>query len=53
MTLPGVTVFEIRSKLRRLQAEHGLGMVLIDYLQLIEGRGGTVASRRSLRSPDR
>ncbi|EGK10364.1 replicative DNA helicase [Kroppenstedtia eburnea] len=36
---PGVTVFEIRSKLRRLQAEHGLGMVLIDYLQLIEGRG--------------
>lgn len=36
---PGVTVFEIRSKLRRLQAEHGLGMVLIDYLQLIEGKG--------------
>ena len=36
---PGISVFEIRSKLRRLQAEHGLGMVLIDYLQLIEGRG--------------
>ncbi|SFI69510.1 replicative DNA helicase [Thermoflavimicrobium dichotomicum] len=37
---PGVTVFDIRSKLRRLQAEHGLGLVLIDYLQLITGRGG-------------
>lgn len=36
---PGISVFEIRSKLRRLQAEHSLGMVLIDYLQLIEGKG--------------
>lgn len=36
---PGVTVFDIRSKLRRLQAEHGLGLVVIDYLQLITGRG--------------
>lgn len=36
---PGVTVNDIRSKLRRLQTEHGLGMVLIDYLQLINGRG--------------
>ncbi|MFC4077256.1 replicative DNA helicase [Salinithrix halophila] len=36
---PGINVFDIRAKLRRLQAEHGLGLVLIDYLQLIEGRG--------------
>ncbi|PMB04695.1 replicative DNA helicase, partial [Fischerella thermalis CCMEE 5273] len=36
---PGITVFDIRAKLRRLQAEHGLGLVLIDYLQLIEGSG--------------
>ncbi|SDX28768.1 primary replicative DNA helicase [Marininema mesophilum] len=36
---PGINVFDIRAKLRRLQAEHGLGMVMIDYLQLIEGRG--------------
>ncbi|MCF6094655.1 replicative DNA helicase [Microaerobacter geothermalis] len=36
---PGITVTEIRSKLRRLKTEHGLGMVLIDYLQLIQGRG--------------
>jgi replicative DNA helicase len=36
---PGITIFDIRAKLRRLQAEHGLGMVMIDYLQLITGRG--------------
>ncbi len=36
---PGVTVQDIRAKCRRLQAERGLGMILIDYLQLIHGRG--------------
>jgi replicative DNA helicase len=36
---PGITIFDIRAKLRRLQAEHGLGLVMIDYLQLITGRG--------------
>jgi replicative DNA helicase len=35
---PGVTVFDIRSKLRRLHAEREIGLVLIDYLQLISGR---------------
>lgn len=37
---PGVTVYDIRAKLRRLQVERGLGLVVIDYLQLISGRGG-------------
>ncbi len=36
---PGITVQEIRAKCRRLQAERGLGLILIDYLQLIHGRG--------------
>jgi replicative DNA helicase len=36
---PGITVTDIRSKCRRLQAEKGLGMILIDYMQLIQGRG--------------
>lgn len=36
---PAVTVQDIRAKCRRLQAERGLGMILIDYLQLIHGRG--------------
>lgn len=36
---PGIRVSEIRSKCRRLKQEHGLGMILIDYLQLIAGSG--------------
>ncbi len=36
---PGIRVNEIRSKCRRLQQEHGLGMIMIDYLQLIAGSG--------------
>ncbi|MEL6158241.1 MAG: replicative DNA helicase [Cyanobacteria bacterium J06554_11] len=38
---PGIGVTEIRSKARRLQAENGgsLGLILIDYLQLMEGSG--------------
>jgi replicative DNA helicase len=30
-------VMEMRTKARRLQAEHGLGLIIIDYLQLISG----------------
>ncbi|MEC0093745.1 replicative DNA helicase [Paenibacillus macquariensis subsp. defensor] len=36
---PGVTVADIRAKCRRLKKEKGLGMIVIDYLQLIQGRG--------------
>jgi replicative DNA helicase len=36
---PGIRVNEIRAKCRRLKQEHGLGMILIDYLQLIVGSG--------------
>ncbi|CAM3648935.1 replicative DNA helicase [Marinicrinis lubricantis] len=36
---PAVTVADIRSKCRRLKRERGLGMIVIDYLQLIHGRG--------------
>lgn len=35
----GANILEIRTKARRLQMEHGLGLILIDYLQLMEGRG--------------
>lgn len=34
---PGIRVADIRSKCRRLKQEHGLGLILIDYLQLIQG----------------
>ncbi|KIL42868.1 replicative DNA helicase [Jeotgalibacillus alimentarius] len=36
---PGVRVQDIRAKCRRLKQEHGLGMILIDYMQLIHGTG--------------
>ncbi|MGB5975002.1 MAG: replicative DNA helicase, partial [Nodosilinea sp.] len=38
---PNISVSEIRSRCRRLQAEQGgaLGLILIDYLQLMEGAG--------------
>ncbi|UOY91356.1 replicative DNA helicase [Ectobacillus sp. JY-23] len=36
---PGIRVGEIRAKCRRLKQESGLGMILIDYLQLIQGNG--------------
>jgi len=34
-----LTPLEIRAKCRRLKAEHGLGMVIVDYLQLVTGSG--------------
>lgn len=34
-----LSVMEIRAKCRRLQMEKGLGLIVIDYLQLMEGRG--------------
>jgi replicative DNA helicase len=33
------SVMEIRTKARRLQSEKSLGLIIIDYLQLMEGRG--------------
>jgi len=36
---PGLSVMDIRAKCRRLKLEKGLGLVVIDYLQLMQGRG--------------
>jgi len=33
---PGNNVMQIRTKARRLQAEHGLGLIIVDYLQLMD-----------------
>lgn len=35
---PGISVAEMRSKARRLKSEHGLGLIIVDYLQLMQGR---------------
>ena len=36
---PGVSVLEMRTKARRLMAEQGLKLIVVDYLQLVRGRG--------------
>ena len=34
---PGLTLLEMRSKARRLKADAGIGLVVVDYLQLMQG----------------
>jgi replicative DNA helicase len=34
----GSNIMEIRTKARRLQSKHGVGLIVVDYLQLMEGR---------------
>ena len=36
---PGVNLMDVHSKLRRMKSEHGLSLVVIDYLQLMSSRG--------------
>jgi replicative DNA helicase len=36
---PGISIMELRSKARRLQSQHGVSLIIIDYLQLMSGRG--------------
>jgi len=36
---PGISVMELRAKARRLKVEHEVGLIMIDYLQLMQGRG--------------
>jgi replicative DNA helicase len=42
---PGLTLMELRSKARRLRAEKGLGLMLVDYLQLMRSGAGRPESR--------
>jgi replicative DNA helicase len=36
---PGISVAEMRAKARRLKAQHGLDLLIVDYLQLVRARG--------------
>ena len=36
---PGISISELRSKCRKYKLEHNLGIVMIDYLQLMSGSG--------------
>jgi len=41
---PALSILEMRAKSRRLMSEHGLGLIIVDYLQLM--RGNTNGERR-------
>ena len=44
---PGISISELRSKCRKYKLEHGLDIIIIDYLQLMTGRvGGRSESRQ-------
>jgi replicative DNA helicase len=42
---PALTVLELRARARRLKKEHGLSMIVIDYLQLMRGRASNLDRR--------
>ena len=44
---PALTPTEIRARARRLKREHGLGLIVIDYLQLMQGSGGASRENRA------
>jgi len=35
---PGLNILEMRTKARRMMAEHGVNLIIVDYLQLMEGK---------------
>lgn len=41
----GIPIMELRTKARRLQAEHNIGLILVDYLQLMQGQGRYMENR--------
>lgn len=42
---PGISALEMRAKARRLKAERDVGLIIVDYLQLMRGRQGPERSR--------
>jgi replicative DNA helicase len=47
---PALSVLEMRAKTRRIMAEHTLGLVIVDYLQLMRGRGYSSRGRGGMES---
>ena len=44
----GLTVQQMRSKARRLKAEHGMDLLIIDYLQLMQGRSDSESRQQEI-----
>ena len=50
-----LNIFELRAKCRRLKNKHNIGLIIIDYLQLMSGTGETgtaTGNRRSVPFPE-
>jgi replicative DNA helicase len=45
---PGLTAMEMRAKSRRIKAEHGLGLIVIDYLQLMQSSAQTESRQQEV-----
>lgn len=45
---PGISIAELRSKCRKYKLEHGLSMIIIDYLQLMSGSGRTDSRQQEI-----
>lgn len=45
---PGIKISELRSKCRKLKMEQGLDLILIDYLQLMEGEGNNESRQQEI-----
>jgi len=50
---PGVGILEMRAKCRRLASQHSLDMLIIDYIQLMQGRGRFESRQQELTSISR
>ncbi len=45
---PALSILELRAKARRLKAEHGIGLVVVDYLQLVQGPKSAESREREI-----
>lgn len=45
---PAISVLELRAKARRLKAEHEIGMIVVDYLQLMRGSGSPESRQQEI-----
>jgi len=45
---PGISTLEIRAKARRLKQEHDIGLIIIDYIQLMKGGSGSESRQQEI-----
>jgi len=45
---PGISALELRAKARRLKAQYNIGMIVVDYLQLMQGSSGADSRQQEI-----